>query len=172
MKFAGKIVVGVFAVLGVLFVALQMATMSKSDCRSEMVDSVIEHAIVTKSDYSSNHLIKTYPLGYVVEVISAKTLFNIEKLTQNPNDREHVTWYVYQNHEKFKTSNFSAPDNLSHPNWRLTVDTKEDFQLVKKIFSLLYKENNFIKYSDVVNLLLEKPELLQINQNIKQNYLN
>ena len=138
----------------------------------EMVDSVIEQAILSKSDYSSNHLVKTYPLGYVVEVISAKTLFNIEKLTQNSKDREHVTWYIYQNRDKFKTSNFLAPDNLSHPNWRLTVDTEEDFLLVEKIFSLLYKENNFIKYSKVVNLLLEKPELLHINQDIKQNYPN
>ena len=138
----------------------------------EIVDSVIEQAIITKSDYSSNHLIKTYPLGYVVEVLSAKTLLNIEKLTQNPKDREHVTWYIYQNRDKFNTSNFLAPTNLSHPNWRLTVDTKEDFELVEKIFSLLYKENGFIKYSDVVNLLLEKPELLQINRNIEQKYPN
>ena len=65
-----------------------------------------------------------------------------------------------------------APTNLSHPNWRLTVDTKEDFELVEKIFSLLYKENGFIKYSDDVNLLLEKPELLQINRNIEQKYPN
>ena len=138
----------------------------------EIVDSVIEQAIITKSDYSSNHLIKTYPLGYVVEVINAKTLLNIEKLTQNSDDREHVTWYVYQNRDKFSTSNFLAPTNLFHPNWRLTVDTKEDFQLIEKIFGLLYKENSFIKYSDVVNLLLEKPELLQINQNIEQKYPN
>ena len=136
----------------------------------EIVDSVIEQAIETKSDYSSNHLVKTYPLGYVVEVISAKTLLKIEKLTQNPDDREHVTWHVYQNRDKFNTSNFLAPYNLSHPNWRLTVDTKEDFQLVEKIFSLLYKENNFIKYFDVINLLLKNPELLQINRNIEQKY--
>jgi len=138
----------------------------------EIVDSVIEQTLLTKSDYSSNHLIKTFPLGYVVEVISAKTLLKIEQLTQNPEDREHVTWFVYQNRDKFNTSNFLAPINLSHPNWRLTVDTKEDFQLVEKIFGLLYKENSFIKYSDVVKLLLEKPELLQINQNIEQKYPN
>ena len=53
----------------------------------EMVDSVIEQAILTKSDYSTNHLIKTFPLGYGVEVISAQTLLNIVKLTQNPKDR-------------------------------------------------------------------------------------
>jgi hypothetical protein len=40
MKLVGKIVVGVFAVLGMLFVALQIATKSKSDCRRESVDFI------------------------------------------------------------------------------------------------------------------------------------
>jgi len=134
----------------------------------EIVDSVIEQAIITNSDYSSNHLIKSFPLGYVVEVISSKTLLNIEQLAHNPEDREHVTWHVYQNRDKFKTSNFLSPTNLSHPNWRLTVDTKEDFQLIEKIFGKLYKKNGFIKYSNVVNLLLENPDLFLINRKIKQ----
>lgn len=135
-----------------------------------IVDSVIEQAISTQSDYSSNHLIKTYPLGYVVEVVSAKTLFKIEKLTHNPEDHEHVTWYIYQNRDKFNTSNFLASAELTYPHWRLTVDTKEDFQLIEKIFSILYKKNNFIKYSDVVDTLIKNPELLQINCDVEQKY--
>lgn len=137
-----------------------------------IVDSVIEQAISTQSDYSSNHLVKTYPLGYIVEIISTKTLQNVEKLIKNSNEREHVTWHIIQNQNKFNTSNFSASANMSYPNWRLTVDTKEDFQLIEKIFSILYIENYFIKYSDVVNLLLKNPELLQINRNIEQKYPN
>ena len=134
----------------------------------QIVDSVIEKAIQTKSEYVSNHLIKTYPLGYVVEVISAKTLLRIEKITKKPEDREHVTWYVYRNKDKFKTSNLKAPADLSFPNWRLTVDTKEDFLLIEKIYHKLFKKNSFIKYNEVIKLLLKFPEFLQINQNIKQ----
>jgi spore coat polysaccharide biosynthesis protein SpsF len=138
----------------------------------QIVDLVVETAIKTNSDYASNHQIKSFPLGYVVEVVRSKTLIEIEKLTQNLEDREHVTWYIYRNLKKFKTSNLTAPKNLNHPNWRLTVDTEEDFTLIKKIYDLLYKKNKFIKYSEVVNLILKKPELLDINKNVKQKIPN
>jgi spore coat polysaccharide biosynthesis protein SpsF len=134
----------------------------------EIVDSVIDKALETKSDYVANHLLKSFPLGMVVEVISAKILLKIEKLTKESDDREHVTWYVYRNKDKFKTLNVTASKKLNHPQWRLTVDTKEDFQLIEKIINKLYKKNGFIQYSEITKYLLKNPDLLKINKNIEQ----
>jgi len=133
-----------------------------------IVDLVVTKAIENKVDYASNNLLKTYPLGYVVEVISRNTLEKIEKLARGSILREHVTPYIYKNLKKFKTLNVAAPKSLSYPNWRLTVDTIEDFKLIKKIFENLYSENESINYKEVIKLLLRKPELLSINRNIKQ----
>ena len=134
----------------------------------EIVDFVIDRAISSQPDYISNHLVKTYPLGYVVEIISTKALIEIEKISKTTQEREHVTWHIIQNQDKFLVENFSAPENLIHPDWRLTVDTEEDFELIQKIYSKLSTKGNFIKYEDVVNLILEKPELLKINCNVQQ----
>lgn len=136
----------------------------------ELVDRTVGLAISRGCDYVSNHLKKTFPLGYVVEVISAKTLLKIERITRNPNDREHVTLYVHKNPDKFSCENLLALQNLIYPHWRLTVDTMEDLELMQHIFKSLYRKNSYIKYSDVVRFLLENPDLLQINSKVQQKH--
>jgi len=132
------------------------------------LDEVILRTTKNKADYGSNNLVKSYPYGYYVEVISRKTLEEIEKKATSSEDREHVTLFIYKNKEKFNTINISAPPELSHPEWRLTVDTAEDLKLIKKIFENLYSKNIPIKYEDVITFILKNPELLKINQNIDQ----
>ena len=66
--------------------------------------------------------------------------------------------------KSFITQTIISDDNLSRPNWRLSIDYEEDFYLVSKIFEKLYKKNSFIKYIDVVNFLDNNPDLLKINQ--------
>jgi len=134
----------------------------------EIIDEVISTTIKNTADYCSNNLIKSYPYGYYVEVISKKTLEEIGKLATESVFREHVTLYVHKNKEKFKTINILAPNDYFHPDWRLTVDTPEDFTLITKIFENLYSENKSIKFKDVASFLLKNTRLLKINENIQQ----
>ena len=133
-----------------------------------VVDEVIEKAIESKVDYAANDLVKTYPLGYRVEIISRKTLNEIERIAKDSLSREHVTLYVIKNKERFKVINVNAPKSLRHPGWRLTVDAIEDFNLIEKIFQNLYSKNKSIKYKEVAEFLLKNPNLLKINRNIRQ----
>ena len=134
-----------------------------------IIDKVILTTTKNKADYGSNNLIKSYPYGYYVEVISRKTLEEIENKASSLMDREHVTLFIHKNKEKFKIINILAPAKLSHPDWRLTVDTSEDLELIKKIFENLYSENMPIKYKDVIAFLSKNSELLKINENVHQN---
>lgn len=133
-----------------------------------VVDEVIEKAIESKVDYAANDLVKTYPLGYRVEIISRKTLKQIENIARDNLSREHVTLYVINNKKKYNVLNISAPKSLRYPGWRLTVDTKEDFNLIQKIFRDLYSKNKSIPIKEVVEYLLNNLHLLKINRNIHQ----
>ena len=53
---------------------------------------------------------------------------------------------------------------MDRPNWRLTLDYQEDFLLISEIFAHLFKQNSFIKYEQVFNLLNSNPNLLKINR--------
>ena len=51
---------------------------------------------------------------------------------------------------------------------RLTVDTAEDYELVKTIFERLYPTNPRFTLYDILELLGREPELAYINQHVEQ----
>lgn len=137
----------------------------------EIVDRVIEKALKYNSDYCSNGEIRTFPLGYDVEVITFETLSRMYKNTKDPDDREHVTLFINRNPNLFKIESIMAPKNKQHPEWRVCVDTKEDLHLIKEIFRH-YKKKKIIKYNDVIDLLLKHPELVKINEKVRQKIIH
>ena len=60
----------------------------------------------------SNVLERTYPIGMDTQVFSTFILNDIANLTDDPEDREHVSLYIYRNPEIFRLKNLSAPPFL------------------------------------------------------------
>ena len=58
-------------------------------------------------------------------------------------------------------------DKLNNLKW--SVDDKDDFDFVKKIYSKLYNKKNNFSMNDVLNLLKKEPELKKINSNFIKN---
>ncbi len=122
----------------------------------EIVDLVIKSHFKTKADYSSTMLKRTFPTGVDAEVFSFKILKEIEKLSKGDTYcREHITPYIYQHPEKFKLNGVMANDGFFYPDLKLTVDTIEDFEFVKKIICELSKKNKFISAKDAIQFVKE-----------------
>ncbi|HEY0241966.1 MAG TPA: hypothetical protein VGC52_04830, partial [Gemmatimonadaceae bacterium] len=51
---------------------------------------------------------------------------------------------------------------------RLTVDTAEDLELVRAIYSGLYERNPAFNLVDILDYLNANPHLLQINRHVEQ----
>jgi spore coat polysaccharide biosynthesis protein SpsF len=130
---------------------------------------VIKTYLDKRPDYACNSRLKaTFPTGFDTEVFSVKVLEEVDKLTNNKFDREHVTLYIYEHPEKFKLLNVTASPELNRPDLRLTVDTIEDLELVREIYKELYKKNTYFSGKDIIELFNKKPELKKINSHIKQ----
>ncbi len=88
-------------------------------------------------------------------------------LTQDPHDREHVSLYIYEHPERYslETVRFERPETGA---LRLTVDTEEDYELVRTIFDELYPANPAFGLTEILALLDARPELAAINQHIEQ----
>ena len=111
---------------------------------------------------------KGYPLGITTEAFTLKTLEKMDYLTQHNRDfREHVTLYLRQNPRPFNILELQAPDGLSHPDYKLSLDTDEDLELFKTIYSHLYKPGKLIELDEVYALLDNTEQLRQISQNPK-----
>lgn len=143
-----------------------------SDCPlidSETVDAVIERMLEHPYlDYVGNHLTRTYPLGFSAEIFRTVQLREIEQTTNDPADREHVSLYFYEHPEQYHLSNVEAAHVLRHPEYRLTLDTIDDYHLIRHVFEALYPTNPGFTLYDIVRYLERKPGLLQKNSHIKQ----
>ncbi|RKQ92349.1 spore coat polysaccharide biosynthesis protein SpsF [Solirubrobacter pauli] len=131
------------------------------------VSRVIERFHATGVDYCSNNLERTFPRGMDTQAFPTAVLAEVATLTQDPHDREHVSLYIYEHPERYslETVRFERPETGA---LRLTVDTEEDYELVRTIFDELYPANPAFGLTEILALLDARPELAAINQHIEQ----
>ena len=107
---------------------------------------------------------RTYPRGLDLEVFSFKTLTMMNNKATQKYQREHVTPYIYQNTDEV----FVVRDTENFSNNRWTVDTSEDMEFVRAVYSGFKNELDTLNYKNVLNYLENNPHLKKINQHINQ----
>lgn len=143
-----------------------------SDCPlidSEVIDTVISKAINNNYDYVSNTLKPTYPDGMDVEVFKFSALEKAFKEAQLLSEKEHVTSFIWKNSSFFRNSIFTSEcikNDINYSDYRLTVDTIEDFNLIEKIVLELGSNSPWIDY---VNFLKKNSEFQKINKTSLRN---
>jgi spore coat polysaccharide biosynthesis protein SpsF len=142
-----------------------------SDCPlidPQVIDEVIHFYIenTDKYDYVSNCLKRTYPRGMDTEVFSLKALHEaFLEATAQP-DREHVTPFIYKHSERYRVGHVVYSENKSSHRW--TVDTPEDFELIRRIIEAVYPQIPEFSLEDCLNLLQQYPDWSNINAHIEQ----
>ncbi len=130
--------------------------------------SVIERHKEGGSEYTSNTLARTYPRGFDTEVFCFSALKQAYQCANKDYEREHVTPFIYLNPERFKILNVSAPQELSGPDIRITLDTEEDYALLSAVYDYLYPNNNYFDAYEIAGLFRKKPWLKLINIKVGQ----
>jgi spore coat polysaccharide biosynthesis protein SpsF (cytidylyltransferase family) len=101
-----------------------------------LIDKIIQFAIDNDYDYVSNTLKPTFPDGVDIEVFkfsALKVAFYEAKLTS---ELEHVTPYIWKNSTFMGALKFTSECFLNtndESKLRITVDTIEDFELIKTL---------------------------------------
>ena len=140
-----------------------------SDCPlidPALIDQLIAVYEEGDSDYVSNMLPPTWPYGMAVEVVSATALAQAHAEATQDAEREHVTPFIYWHPQRYRLRNVASPVALSHHRW--TVDTPEDYELVRRLFDHLLPTNPHFTQADVLALLDAHPDWIAINQHVQQ----
>jgi len=144
-----------------------------SDCPlidPKVIDDVLEIYETNNFDFVSNLFPvegRTYPDGMGVEVFSSKLLDESDRNAKKPSEREHVTFYLWMQPERFKIFRHDYPEDLSK--FRFNLDYIQDYCLIRSVFESLYPKNNFFTMADTINWLKEHPEILKFNDMIEPN---
>jgi spore coat polysaccharide biosynthesis protein SpsF len=154
-----------------------------SDCPlidPQIVDKVIQFYLENegKYDFVSNLHPATYPDGNDVELMTFEALEKAWKEAQRPLEREHTTPYFWENDDKFKNANVIWESGLDYSmTHRFTIDYDDDYLFIKRVFEELYPINPNFSMGDILNLIVIKPEIYNLNRkyagvNWYRNHLN
>tara|TARA_R110002167_G_scaffold182511_1_gene382891 strand:+ start:443 stop:1120 length:678 start_codon:yes stop_codon:yes gene_type:complete len=105
-------------------------------------------------DVASNKVEPSYPLGYSVELISARALRWCERNLREAEDRELVIKWILDRPERFPAVSVRCESDHSHLN--LTVDTPEDYALMAEIYSALHGHDPLFGMEPVLRYLAER----------------
>ncbi|PTV93026.1 spore coat polysaccharide biosynthesis protein SpsF [Halanaerobium saccharolyticum] len=145
-----------------------------SDCPlidPKVVDEIIayynENNYTLVTNAGSDLKNRTYPRGLDTEAFSFKVLEEAYNKAEKKHQREHVTPFIYENYDDIYY--YKNEKDLS--GYRLTLDTKEDYELIKAIYDKLYHGKHDFYLYEIVELLDNNKELLKLNEKIKQKKL-
>lgn len=131
----------------------------------EVVERVVDS--LGDNDYVSNVFEKrTFPRGLDTEVFTFAALEKNWREAKAPLEHEHVTPYIYNHPELFRMKGVFNPTDLSRHRW--TVDTAEDFALIKAIIEGIYPSNPSFKVDDILRFMDDNPGLFEVNCHIRQ----
>jgi len=104
-----------------------------------------------KFDIVTNSLVKSYPRGTSIEIISYKKLKETYKLLKDKNDKEHIFNYFYKNKKNFRIKNILSNYSNKITKINLSLDTKSDFIKIEKclksmIYSPIVETKKIISY--------------------------
>ncbi len=139
-----------------------------SDCPlidPDVIDDVVTALEAAGADYASNTLEpRTFPRGLDVEAMTMVALEAADQADRDPASREHATPYLYRHPERFRLAGVRLPEDLSAHRW--TVDTPEDYDLVRRIYDALGRDD--FGWLEALAVVRANPAWSDLNRHIEQ----
>ncbi|MHC4310102.1 MAG: cytidylyltransferase domain-containing protein [Planctomycetota bacterium] len=139
------------------------------------IDELIEDILQRRFEYESFELSTGQPvmltaISFFAEAITAACLQRADKIITNPFEREHVTLGIYQRPEVFKVHFINVPPFCDNANIRLTIDTQQDYKMLKDLFALLNDEALTVSSKKLTEIIMKDSKWFE--QMKKLNTLN
>lgn len=115
--------------------------------------------------YLSNTLERSFSRGFDFEIFSFSLLEDAFKNARDESDLEHVTPYIWKN-KSGNVERYPIRQLENNSNFRITVDTAEDFELIKQLIEKYHADQ--LSYNEIELILHRHPELVAINKEIEQ----
>lgn len=125
------------------------------------LDRAIGHHLAKNADYTAY---PDLPKGMEAEVISVSALRTAHELAEDPSFTEYMTSYL-RRPDIFRVSNMPVEERYRR-SFRLTLDTEEDYRLLKTVFDGLSRPGKIITTEEILDFLDRRPELAAMNASV------
>ena len=132
----------------------------------EICDSIADAYFENGADYIRTG--ETFAEGLDCEIIGFGAIAKAWLEAKLKSEREHVTLYIRNHPELFKT--MVKENDTDDSRYRITVDEQEDFLVVKTILENMYKGNDSYFTAREIKIYLDAhPEVYRLNSHIIRN---
>ena len=121
-----------------------------------LMQSMISFYLSNNYDIVTNQLPKICPKGLACEIASTKIFEKVNLKNLSKNEKEHIFNYFYKNKNNYKIFNYKDNFYNKKKKLNLSLDTKKDYFIVKKIY-----ESNKLKK----NMNLETKKIIKTFEN-------
>jgi spore coat polysaccharide biosynthesis protein SpsF len=133
----------------------------------KLVDYMIELLRNNDLEYIANNFTTSFADGFDVQVYYFDTLKRMSELELSELEKEHVTMKIRQNPKLFRTLNLVAPFELKRPNFSITLDTREDYEVIQRVYEAMERRfGSDYGILEITNFLDKNPEIVAINSDI------
>lgn len=115
--------------------------------------------------YMANGMERTFARGFDFEIFSSQLLDEAFKNATDEGDLEHVTPYIWKNRSG-KVELYPVKQAVDNSRFRITVDTKDDFELIKVLIEKYNADQ--LPYNEIEQILIDHPALSIINAHVEQ----
>jgi len=136
----------------------------------DIVAQTLDLYLNNECDYVNNDIPMSFPMGMDVEVFSMELLRIADREEQRPLGREHVSSFFVGNRRRFRHLTLPAPPSLYWPDLRLTLDQREDFELIDAVFKAFYPRDTMFTCRDIIQFLKARPGLVALNKTVQQRH--
>lgn len=140
-----------------------------ADCplvQPDICDRITEYYFENGYDYVRTG--PTFAEGLDCEVFSFRVLEKAWKTARLKSEREHVTLFIRNHPELFSVADLH--NSTDDSKYRITVDSPEDFEVVKAIIESLYKgERTPIHFSEIRSFLDRNSQIFSMNKYVVRN---
>jgi sialic acid synthase SpsE/spore coat polysaccharide biosynthesis protein SpsF (cytidylyltransferase family) len=132
----------------------------------EYLNKTIKYHLKTNAQYTDA---KSLPSGTDTEIFQRDTLKTIFELSYDTSGSEYLTNYVTNNIDQFEVSSLKVKEKHNN-RLRLTLDTEDDYKVIKKMLSYFKKNKKEFSYTmdDIFIFFKKYPNLLKLNKSAKQ----
>jgi spore coat polysaccharide biosynthesis protein SpsF len=118
-----------------------------------LIACISEHVDYVSVDHD------TLPRGLAIELIRRSVFESIPPGSLDEPEREHVTLCLYEQPGRYRCHRAATPQALAHPDLRLTLDYREDYELLQRLF----RDDETVTAEQALERLLSEPRLRSIN---------
>lgn len=118
---------------------------------------------------------RTFPVGVSIQTFPMSVLADAAARTADPAEREHTSFAIYDHPERYRLGAFEASGKYAgwrRPDLRLTVDTSEDLELMRRVFAALHPGNPSFSTGEAIRLVAGDHGLRELNAHVRQKIVS